>query len=254
MVLLTVFAAIAAMLLVSLTAYLHHKYGKGKQDAHPDGPSVSHARSTLTSLFLLVFAIGVILPWTSANAARDNTEAEAHALTEAYWSAGMLPADVAAKVRAGLRDYTQFVADKEWPVMASGRLSETGWDKLNALRSQLAAVRFPDLAEQTVQADVLGQLRVAYQTRHQRAADAGRTLPTAVLVLTVLTGVLMIAFPYLSGARPHSMALTSILIVTGLLAVGIFLVFYDDQGAFAGGLAVKPDAFVDALHDYQRIQ
>lgn len=253
MVLKTVFAAIVAILLVSITAYLHHKYDKGKRDAHPDGPSVGHTRSTLTSLFLLVFAIGIIVPWTGANAARDNAQAEAQALTEAYWSVGMLPADVAAKVRAGLRDYTAFVADKEWPVMASGKLSDTGWDKLDAVRSQLAAYRFPDQEEQIIQADVLGQLRVAYQTRHQRAADAATTLPTAVLVFTVLTGILMIAFPYLSGARPHGMPLASFLIVTGLLAVGIFLVFYDDH-TFAGGLAVKPDAFVNALHEYQRIR
>lgn len=248
----TVFAAIAAMLLVCLTAYLHHKYGKGKEDSKPDGSTVGHARSTLASLFLLVFAIGVIVPWSGANAARDNTHTEAEALTEAYWSAGLLPGAVPAQVRAGLRDYTSFVVDKEWPVMASGRLSNTGWDKLDAIRGQLSAMRFPAKEDQAAQSDVLGQLRLIYQARRQRGADAAAGLPTAVLFFTVLLGLLMIAFPYLSGARPHGMALASFLIVTGLLGIGIFLVFYNDH-TFAGGLAVKPDAFVGALHEYQRI-
>lgn len=252
MLLKTVFAAIAAMLLVSLAAFLHHKYGKGKVDIEPDGPTAGHARSMLSSLFLLVFAIGVIVPWTTGNAARDNTHTEAQALTEAYWSAGLLPGSAPAQVRAELRDYTSFVVGKEWRVMASGRLSDTGWAKLDALRAQLSAMRFTAKEDQAAQSDVLGQLRAVYQARRQRAADAGAALPSAVLFFTVLTGFLIIGYPYLSGARPQGMALASFLIVTGLLGIGIFMVFYDDH-TFAGGLAVKPDAFVGALHEYQRI-
>ncbi|MFD2352725.1 hypothetical protein ACFSTC_30725 [Nonomuraea ferruginea] len=39
----------------------------------------------LSALFLLVFAIAVIVPWTTADAARQNTQVESRAVADAYW-------------------------------------------------------------------------------------------------------------------------------------------------------------------------
>lgn len=245
-------AAIAAMLVVVLAAYLFRKHGRGKLDADPDGATAGHSGSLLSALFLLVFAIGIVVPWTGDDAARQNTYAEASALTEAYWSAGSLPATDAARIRSGLRDYTSYVESSEWHTMASGRLSQTGWKKLDAVRTEVNAMNFSDKASQDTQSDIQGLLRSVYQSRRQRGADAEAGLPEAVLVLIVLTGVLMIVFPFLAGARPHKMALLPLLVMAGLLGVSIYLVF-DINHTFSGGLAVKPTAFSKALQEYQQI-
>src|SRR3954454_7805394 len=85
-----------------------------RTDGAPDGPTASHAGAIISALFLLIFAISVIVPWTVADSARQNTYAEANALVEASWVAGGLPAADAASTRAALRGYAQFVADDEW--------------------------------------------------------------------------------------------------------------------------------------------
>lgn len=245
-------AAVAAMLVVVIAAYLFRKHDRGKLDEDPDGATAGHSGSLLSALFLLVFAIGIVVPWTGDDSARQNTFVEAGALTEAYWAAGSLPAAYATRIRAGLRDYTSYVADKEWQTMASGRLSEVGWSKLNALRAEVNAMQFADKPDQDTQNDIQGQLRAAYQARRQRGSDAEATLPTAVLVFVVLTGIVMILFPFLAGARPHKMALAPLVVMAGLLGISIYLVF-DINHTFSGGLAVKPTAFSHALQEYRRI-
>src|SRR5918992_3424569 len=87
--------------------------GVGSDDA-PDGPTASHAGAMISALFLLIFAIAVIVPWTVADSARQNTYAEANALVEASWMAGGLPPADAASTRMALRDYARFVAEEEW--------------------------------------------------------------------------------------------------------------------------------------------
>ncbi len=55
-------------------------------DPDPDGPTAAHTGAMLSALFLLAFAIAIVVPWTTADAARSNTYAESHAVSEAYWA------------------------------------------------------------------------------------------------------------------------------------------------------------------------
>jgi Protein of unknown function (DUF4239) len=247
----SVVAALAAILVVAIAVGLFSRHGKGKVDDDPDGATASHAGAMLSALFLLVFAIAIIVPWTNVDSARENTYAEAQGLTEAYWSAGSLPPADATMIRTGLRDYTGFVQTKEWPLMAKGRLSDTGWSKLDTLRAAISNLQFKSTNDQATQSDVLDQIRNVYAARQQRAVDAKSSLPTAILIFTVLTGLIMIIFPLLAGARPRGMALLPLLVMAGMLGISIYLVF-DINHTFAGDLSVKPDAFKSATQEFQR--
>jgi Protein of unknown function (DUF4239) len=247
----SIVAALAAILVVAIAVYLFGRYGKGKVDDDPDGATASHSGAMLSALFLLVFAIAIIVPWTNVDSARQNTYAEAQGLTEAYWSAGGLPAQDASMIRTGLRDYTGFVQTKEWPLMAKGRLSDEGWSKLDTLRAAISNLQFRSSNDQATQSDVLDQIRNVYAARRQRAVDAKSSLPTAILVFTVLTGIIMIIFPLLAGARPRGMTLLPLLVMAGMLGISIYMVF-DINHIFSGDLSVKPDAFKSATQEFQR--
>lgn len=252
MLLNSIIAAVLAILLVVIVAHLFHRSGKGKVDEDPDGVTASHSGSMLSALFLLVFAIAVVVPWSDADAARQNTYAESQGLTEAYWTAGGLPATQSAQIRTGLRDYTSYVANKEWAVMAHGRLGNTGWAKLDTLRENVSAMQFTTKNDQDTQSAVLSQLTSVFQARRQREADAKTSLPPAVLFFTVVIGIVMILFPLLSGARPRGMTLIPLIVMSGLLGMSIYLVF-DINHVFTGNLHVSPAAFRSALQEYQRV-
>jgi hypothetical protein len=244
-------AACAAVALVVIAALAFKRYGRHDDD-EPGGPTVGHAGAMLSALFLLVFSIAIIVPWTTVDAARQNTYAEAQSLSEAYWAAGGLPAAERQVIRTGITDYVRFVAGQEWSRMGSGKLSEDGWKKLDAVRVALRGMRFTDDDTKAVRDNVGERIREVYAARQQRTVDARASLPSGVLVFTVITGLVMIIFPFLAGARPRGMAMAPLVVMAIMLCVCIYTVFHIDH-TFTGGLAVGPDAFTSALQGFARI-
>mgnify|MGYP002623882483 CR=1 FL=1 len=248
----SVLAALAAAGVVALAAMMYRRRGLGADDPEPSGATSGHAGAMLSALFLLCYAIAIVVPWTAADVARQNTYAESQAVVEAHWAAARLPAPVGTQVRAELEDYLRFVVRQEWPQLANGRLSDEGWTRLDQVRTRVADVLTEVTDEQEAKAVVLEQLRNLSEARRLRGADAQSRPPAALLVMTVLTGVLVAVFPFMAGARPTGPAIVPLVVMTGLLGVGIYFVF-DIVSVFDGGLAVGPDAFVSALQQLQRI-
>ncbi|MEZ0075724.1 hypothetical protein [Planotetraspora sp. GP83] len=247
-----VLAVTAAIGLVALAAFLFRKLNCGTDDREPRGASAGHSGAMLSSLFLLVFAIAIVVPWTTADSARQNTYAEGQAAVETYWSAAELPAPAGGEVQRELRDYVSFVLDKEWPVMATGRLSPEGSSRLDTLRTQVTALSVTGDDARSAKSAVLDRMADLSAARRQRAADAAAAPPPGVLVLTIFTGIVVVVFPFLAGARPRGLAIVPLVAMAALLGVGIYLA-WDISHVFTGGLAVKPDAFMSALQEFQRI-
>jgi hypothetical protein len=243
-------AVAAAVGVVALAAILFRKLGS--EDRDPGGPSASHAGAMLSALFLLAFAIAIIVPWTSSDSARQNTQAESSAAVEAYWAAAGLPETSRELVRNGLRDYVRAVVDDEWALMAQGRLDPVGGERLDALRTQVAEVRTAVSAVADTQGEVLNHIGDLAAARAQRAADAATTPPPGLLVLTALTGVVVVLFPFMAGARPRGAAVVPLLALAGMLGFGIYLT-WDIMRVFDGPLAVGPEAFRAALQEFARI-
>ncbi|MFI0409003.1 hypothetical protein [Actinomadura sp. 3N508] len=226
---------------------------RGVDDADPDGPTTAHTGAMLSALFLLAFAIAVVVPWTSADAARSNTYTESQAIAEAYWAASRLEADDARHVQQGLRDYVDLVRGPEWSLMRHGRMSHRGWTELERLRRDVIAVKAGDDDElKDARNLVLEQLGQISSARRQRAMDAQNSPPAGLLIITVLTGVVITLLPFLSGARPRGMTLVPLCLMASLLAAGTYLTI-DISHVFTGALAVGPEAFTSLHDDLQRI-
>jgi hypothetical protein len=206
----------------------------------------------ISALFLLIFAIAVIVPWTVADSARQNTYAEANALVEASWMAGGLPPADAASTRMALRDYARFVAEEEWRVLKRGNLDQRGWNRLDELRAALARLQLEDEDQQIARDGIETQLQSVYAARRQRAVDADATLPGGVLVLTVFTAALVLIFPLVSGARPRRWIWAPYALLAVTLGIGVYLVFAINH-TFSGPLGVDPTAFTSALQELGRI-
>ncbi|GAA2087962.1 DUF4239 domain-containing protein [Actinomadura alba] len=246
-----VLAALAAVLAVVVAALTFRKFAK--DDDEPDGATAGHAGSMLSALFLLVFAIAVIVPWTVADTAQQNTYAEARSLTEAYWETDDLPPAARQEIRRRIDAYTNFVVSREWHAMGDGRLNDEGWRQLDALRVTLNGLQLKDKEQADARDDIVDRVKETYAFRKQRGVDARSGLPPGIPILTVLTGVIIVIFPFLAGAKPRGMTLVPLLVMSALLGISIYLVF-NIEHPFTGGLAVGPDAFTSAMREFARIQ
>ena len=245
-------AVAAAVGVVITAALIFRTFGQGADDRDPRGATAAHAGAMLSALFLVAFAITIVVPWASADSARQNTYAESQAIEEAYWSASMLPPPAGREVQAGLRGYVGVLLGSEWRLMAKGRLGQEGASRLDALRTKVMNMPVTDDAARDTREAVLAHLRDVSAARGQRAMDAKEMPPMGLLYLTVLAGVVVAIFPFLAGARPRGATIVPLTVMAALLGVGIYLAF-DVSHVFAGGLRVKPDAFTIALQEFQRI-
>ncbi|WP_119730989.1 bestrophin-like domain [Thermomonospora amylolytica] len=243
-----VLAAVAAIGVVLVAARLM----RGTPDPHPDGPAAGHSGAMLAALFLLAFAIAVVVPWSTNDAARQNTQDEGQAVAEAYWTAARLPSPARERVQADLRRYVDLVRGGEWRLMAEGRLSAEGWAYLERVRREIAAAPAADDDAREVRSAALERIREVSAARRRRAVDAATTPPPGLLAITVLTGLAVVFFPFLAGARPRGAALVPLATMAALLAVGLYLVF-DISRVFTGALAVEPDAFDNVAAELRRV-
>lgn len=247
-----VLAVVASVGVVVLAATLFRRFGRGVDDGDPGGTTASHAGSMLSALFLLVFAIAIVVPWTTADSARQNSYTESQALVEAYWAASALPPPEGREVQADLRDYTSLVVGTEWRLMKNGHLTQEGTDRLDALRNRV--LNFPANTDDQKgdRAAVLEQIQALDTARGQRAMDAKARPPVGLLWMSVVTGLIVMLFPFLAGARPKGVTVVPLALMAALLGVGLYLAF-DISHTFTGALRVKPDAYTAAQHQFQQI-
>ena len=99
---------------------------------------------------------------------------------------------------------------------------------------------------------VVEQLQALATARGQRAMDAKARPPAGLLYMTVLTGLVVLVFPFMAGARPRALTIVPLGVMAALLGVGVFLAFYISH-VFTGALRVKPDAYITAQHEFQQI-
>ncbi len=247
-----ILAVVAAVGVVVIAAALFRKFGHGQDDGEPDGTTAGHAGSMLSALFLLVFAIAIVVPWTTTDSARQNAYGESRALVEAYWAASALPAPEGRDVQTDLRAYTNLVVGREWRQMKKGRLTAEGEARLSALRRKVSGLPAANDDQKANRAAVLEQLQALSAARGQRAMDADAKSPVGLLYMTVVTGLVVMIFPFLAGARPRRRTMVPMCVMAALLGVGIFLAF-DISHVFNGALRVKPDAYTAAQQEFQQI-
>jgi hypothetical protein len=247
--LICILAAVAAVGVVIASAWAFRRI---PGVAGIEGETPRHSGSMLSSLFLVAFAIAIVVPWSTADSARQNTYAESRAAVEASWAAAGLPAAEAGPIQAQLRDYVRFVLAREWPLMARGKLSQEGWSRLQKIRTEVIGLSVTNDDARDRRNDVLEQLRALSAARTQRAADAKAGPPFGLHILTILTGLAVIVFPFMAGERPPARTVVPLAVMAALLGAGVYLAF-NISHVFAGGLAVEPDAFTAALQELQRI-
>jgi hypothetical protein len=245
-------AAACAAGVVIVASRLVRRARAGVDDPDPDGPTTAHTGAMLSALFLLSFAIAIVVPWTSSDAARSNTYTESQAVAEAYWAASRLPPEDARHVQEALIAYVDLVRGPEWRLMKEGRLSSRGWADLDRLRRDVIAIKAGTDELKDARNGVLDHLGEISAARRQRAMDARTTPPAGLLAVTVLTGLVVVLLPFLAGARPRGMTLVPLSLMAALLAAGIYLTF-DIAHVFGGALAVGPEAFTGLHADLQRI-
>jgi hypothetical protein len=199
---------------------------------------------TLTPLAVILGLLIAFLAarvWDTVNQAHEQVGREVSKLSEAALLSKTLPADVGAKVRAGIKQHIDFIETQDWPAMgrfeASMRVDPVGLT--NAVTALLSFTPAQP-QQQSAQQRALDALANAYDARVNRIrisyAEIGEIQWTAIFVLAALiiltTGLIHIG-------RPRAMATTLGIFATATGICLTMLMVYDRPFA-PGGITLNP--------------
>jgi hypothetical protein len=228
---------------------------KRAKEGEYNSDALGFVGGVFNALFIVVLAFYTVITWTEADATEQHTAAEAASLIEIYWQVATVPEPQRDQVRALVREYTNEVADREWPLMDQQKSSLKADDLLVALRAEITLI--PAESEQVAAAreSALDNVRTAADERRARIEQAtgDSSLLKLLLLGTIVGGIAMVAFPLLVGFSADLRHIISLVALAGVLAFTVYFAVELDQ-PFRGLIRVEPDSFRSALAEYGRIR
>lgn len=184
--------------------------------SHNDVAAAMFSIVGVTYAVLLAFV--AMLAWEGFNHAAAVTSAEATLLADLDAAAeGVAPPGL----REALAGYAERVIDAEWPALAAGRPATAAEASLARIDHAIATMAPADGAAVNRHALLLQTLARLHDARAERLLAAETTIPPIVWTVTVLGGVITIAFGSFLGAPSLGMhlAMSALLAVSGCLVL-----------------------------------
>ena len=241
---------VGLVVLVSVAgALLFHRYAPhAVLDEHNEiAGFVFAVVGVVYAVLLAFFAIGV---WERFDAAEQRTYDEASRLIVVYRKADLFPQ--AHMLRAELRNYTEYVIDREWEDMQSGRLSHDAEASAERIAYQVRHLAVRDAAQQNVHAAMVDSIDEALGDRQDRTLRSAIGINRFLWDILIAGAIATILFAYLFAFRN----VWSIIAIVGLLAFMLALVLYLIAAVnypFRGEIRVGPEAFENALVIFKSI-
>jgi hypothetical protein len=123
--------------------------------------------------------------------------AEGTSLYAVFRSANSFPEAVRVPLQTTVRDYVQFVIDKEWPAMRKGEFAQGGMPVINKLQGQLAAFEPATPGQQIMLAETTRQFYTFLEHRAVRLYSVTTGIPGIMWSVVLLGAVISIFFIWL---------------------------------------------------------
>jgi hypothetical protein len=219
--------------------------------AGPNGRSYKAISPGLLSpvgvIFGLFIAFTAAQVWNDTARADAAVDAEASALRSVVVMSAVLPADAQVALRKLVRDYIQYTATTEWPLMAQGAVTlNISPPTLNAALQFTLALAVNSPGQQTAQREVAASLQHALEARRQRILIS-RSEVSGVkwACLSFLAICLLFAIAFVHCADRLTSAVAIGLFAAGLATTMLLILSHDRP--FTGEIALTPEPLLQVM-------
>ncbi len=219
-----------------------------------DADSRGFLGAVISGLFIVALAFYVVIVWEENGSAADNASREAAAVADVYWQTSVMPQPQRDVIRGLLVEYPKLVADKEWPLLATGESDPGTTAALNSLHAEVVSLpATPDVVK-SARERAMERLREITDLRRDRLASASGLDDTGNLMLigTIVGAVAMVVFPLLIGFTARRRHIMQLCLTTAVLAFVCVLCLGMTQ-PFDGMLRVDPESFTSLSEELAEI-
>jgi hypothetical protein len=131
------------------------------------------------------------------------------------------------------------VVHHDWPQMQGGTLDDRSDQMIANMSTFILRVNATTASAGNAQQYALGQISVLAAARDQRAGAAETRLPVGVLAATIVTSLIICAFPFAGGIKSETVSVALAVLQASLVTVGVVVIIQLDN-PYTGPLATTP--------------
>jgi hypothetical protein len=197
---------------------------------------------------MLAFVVGIV--WREYDDSSQRVAGEVAAATNVWYAASGFPQPQRRDTRAVLLRYGELMVHEDWPAMRRGARSPHAVPLLAQAFETVERFRPSDSGQQNAQAMAMQQLGVMQETRYRRLDDNESGLTAFQWTILSLGATLVIGFCFLLGTNNLRVDMLMTGTVAAMIAL-IFVLIYELDYPFRGGIGVQPDRWTEFLSDHK---
>jgi len=201
---------------------------------------------TVLAVMMSFMVVGV---WEQYDAAGQNTQVEASALSDLYHLADAFPQPMHGELRSSIDSYLSLLLAREWPLMAHGSESWQAYQAAYHIEDIVTHFKPASTQESLVQTQALTFTSQFLDARRQRIRDNQTGIPDVLWGTMLAVAVITIVFSFYFKVQQPVAQQIMVMALTAVITLIVLLVAELDY-PFRGDIAIHPDAY---LHVYNTL-
>jgi hypothetical protein len=202
--------------------------------------------SVAGTLFAVVLGFVTVVVWEQYRGTQERVSVETAAAGDTWHVAVGLPPATRTRVRKDMLAYAHLMVSDEWPLMRGGRFSPQGDVLIMDATDAVGSFAPPGARESNAQAAALIKLAELHDARSRRLASNKSGVSEFQWGVLAVGACVVIGFCWLFGVanrRVHLLMTSAVAIIVA----SMFVLIYELQYPFRGGLAIAPSAWTGFL-------
>jgi hypothetical protein len=207
----------------------------------PANEAIMHFASNFGVLYAVLVGLLTIMTFEANRRLIDHIGRETASLAALYHTAGGYPPPLGGDLKAGLRDYTRYVIDEEWPAHRKGLVPKGGERRLEALRRTVLGFEPTTATQAILQREMLDYLNIMTMSRELRLLGVSEAIPGVLWLAVAIGALLTIAFVWMlhMDRGSHFLLGGATAFFLGMM---IFLIYAMDN-PLKGAVGLEPHAY-----------
>lgn len=197
--------------------------------------------------YTVLLAFVVVVSWQNYDKANSHIESEANYLVDLHRNSAAFPEIFRDQVQAAIKNYSNWVMNEEWKLMAKGEESMNARAALREIWDLYTQYEPKTEKEKAFFLESIGKLDDLREMRRLRIVETRTGVHPVLWFILISGGIATIGFAFFFGAESFGVHAFMVATLAMLIALIIFMVILFDL-PFSGSMGIKPETFQQVIH------
>ncbi|ABG57513.1 conserved hypothetical protein [Cytophaga hutchinsonii ATCC 33406] len=218
------------------TFYKNRTYSQDRND------QVAFFMSILGVFYGITLGLVAVGTWENFESVQDKVANEAATLGALYRDVSALPEPFRSNIQLSLKNYTQDVITKDWPLQQKGATPSVTLNHLYTIQQMLYTFQPTTKSQEILLTEAVGKFNELVMLRRLRMMSIGNGLPNAIWLVSIIGALICISFCWFLSMEDYKIHMTLTALCAFFIGTMIFLIVMMDN-PYVGEIAISPESF-----------